>query len=130
MAVAPFADLILDVTNLQHRRLRFARSDMRSGARAATQHALGCQVAERAMHGHACSPEFLGQLALGRDPVSLGPCSGLDLVEDELLDSLAERPTCAEICRQLKVAFFPTHDGSPRLPLPAHAMPRLDRRLP
>src|SRR5713226_8859964 len=116
MAVTAFADFIDDVADFHHCRLRFARGNVRAGTGPATQNALGSEIPQCAVHGHAGCPESYRQLALGRHTVSFWPCAGFDLSDNELLDSLAERSMCAETPWQLKVAFFfRQRDGSRHL---------------
>src|SRR5580658_10424101 len=92
MPMAALDDFVMDVSDLEQRRLGLAVRDSSSRTGAPHQDAGRGKIVERTMDGHARSAEGVRQLRLGRYAIALGPCAAVNLGEHELPDSLIERP--------------------------------------
>ena len=92
MPMTALDNLVVNVSDLEQRRLRLAACDPSSRAGAPRQDA-GCgKIMERAVDGHARGAERGRQLRLGGHAIAFGPCATVDLGEYEPLDALVERP--------------------------------------
>src|ERR1700692_840606 len=105
MAMAALDNFVVNVSNLEQRRLRPAVCDPSSRTGTPRQDA-GCRkIMERAVDGHARGAEGVRQLRLGRYPIALGPCATVNLGKHEPLDSLIQRPLVVWPPRQFEGAL-------------------------
>src|SRR5271168_358098 len=85
-------DFVVNVSDLEQRRLRPAACNPGSRTGTPRQHS-GCRkVVEGAVDGHPGGAKRVRQLCLGRYAMALRPCATINLGEHEALDSLIKRP--------------------------------------
>src|SRR5580692_3622250 len=96
---------VVNVSDLEQRRLRPAVCHPSSRTGTPRQDA-GCRkIMERAVDGHARGAKGVRQLRLGRYAIALGPGATVNLGEHELFDSLIERPLVAWSAGQFEGAL-------------------------
>src|SRR5580693_8478273 len=92
MPMTALDNFVVNVSDLEQRRLRSAVRDPSSRTGTPRQDA-GCRkIMERAVDRHARGAKGIRQLRLGRYAIALGPRAAVDLGEHEVLDSLIQRP--------------------------------------
>jgi hypothetical protein len=102
VGVAALGDLVADVAHLEQGRLGLDLGDIAAAALDPGDPALGGQLperpvgghaadAERPVGGHAADAERAGQLVLRRQARALGPVAGQDAADDVVLDLAVER---------------------------------------
>src|SRR5580700_8331734 len=105
MPMTAFDNFVVNISDLEQRRLRSAGCDPSSRTGMPRQDAGGRKIVKRAVNGHARGAEGARQLRLGRHAIAFGPCAAVDLGEHEPLDSLIERPLVVGSPRQLEGAL-------------------------
>ncbi|MNV50186.1 hypothetical protein D3C71_1421830 [compost metagenome] len=91
VAVVAPRDLIGDVVDGEQRRARLRLGDKGAHALHAHQQALGGQLAQGAVDGHAAETQLVDQLGFRGYAVVGGPGAAADLLRDHLLDLRIER---------------------------------------
>src|ERR1700756_3661235 len=105
MAMAALDNFVVNVADLEQRRLRPAVCDPSSRAGTPREDAGRRKIMECAVDGHAGGAKGVRQLRLGRYAIALGPCTTVDLREHEALDSLIERPLAVRTPGQFEGAL-------------------------
>src|ERR1700722_3279897 len=105
MRMTALDNLVVNVSDLEQRRLRPAVGDPSPRTGTPRQDA-GCRkIMKRAVDGHARGAKGVRQLRLGRYTIALGPCATVDLGEHEPFDSLIERQLVVRSARQFEGAL-------------------------
>src|SRR5579863_9628837 len=105
MPMTALDNLIVNVSDLEQRRLRPAVCDASSRTGTPRQDTDRCKIMERTVDGHARGTEGVRQLRLGGYAIALGPCATINLGEHEALDSLVKRPLVVRPAGQLEGAL-------------------------
>src|ERR1700734_4037810 len=105
MPMAALDDFVMDVSDLEQRRLGLAVRDSSSRPGTPHQDADRGKIMERTVDGHARGAKGVRQRRLGRYAIALGPCAAVNLGEHELLDALIKRPLVAWSAGQFERAL-------------------------
>src|ERR1700722_3010654 len=105
MAMAALDNFVVNVADLEQRRLRPAVRHPGSRAGTPREDAGLCKIMECAVDGHARGAKGVRQLRLGGYAMALGPCAAVDLGEHEALDPLIQRPLVVRPPRQFEGAL-------------------------
>src|ERR1700692_3895322 len=105
MPMTALDNFVVNVADLEQRRLRPAVRDPSSRTGTPRQDAGRRKVMQRAMDGHARGAEGVRQLCFGRYAIALGPCATVNLGEHEPLDSLIKRSLVVRAARQFEGAL-------------------------
>jgi hypothetical protein len=95
MPMAAFDNFVVNVSDLEQRRLRPAVCDPSSRTGTPRENTGRRKIMERTVDGHARDAKRVRQLRLGWYAKTLGPRAAVNFVEHEPLDSLVEGPLVA-----------------------------------